>query len=70
MFLHSADKLAEMWTKFHVIQVKLIMSVWCFTVQCYHWFCQKYFYCQAENETFLEEAARCVKIIATTKRTK
>ena len=25
----SADKLAEMRTKFHVIQSKLIMSVWC-----------------------------------------
>ena len=35
MFLHSADKLAKMRTKFHVIQAKLIMSVWCFTVQCY-----------------------------------
>ena len=35
MFVHSADKLAEMRTKFHVIQAKLIMSVWCFTVQCY-----------------------------------
>ena len=34
MFVHSADKLAEMRTKFHVIQAKLIMSVWCFTV---HW---------------------------------
>ena len=34
MFVHSADKLAEMRTKFHIIQVKLIMSVWCFTVQC------------------------------------
>ena len=33
-FVHSADKLAEMRTKFHVIQAKLIMSVWCFTVQC------------------------------------
>ena len=33
MFVHSADKLAEMRTKFHVIQAKLIMSVWCFTVQ-------------------------------------
>ena len=32
--MHSADKLAEMRTKFHVIQAKLIMSVWCFTV---HW---------------------------------
>ena len=32
--MHSADKLAEMRTKFHVIQAKLIMSVWCFTVQC------------------------------------
>ena len=31
--MHSADKLAEMRTKFHVIQAKLIMSVWCFTVQ-------------------------------------
>ena len=30
----SADKLAKMRTKFHVIQVKLIMPVWCFTVQC------------------------------------
>ena len=30
----SADKLAKMQTKFHVIQVKLIMPVWCFTVQC------------------------------------
>ena len=34
MFVHSADKLAEMRTKFHIIQAKLIMSVWCFTV---HW---------------------------------
>ena len=34
MFVQSADKLAEMRTKFHVIQVKLIMPVWCFTVQC------------------------------------
>ena len=34
MFVHSADKLAEMRTKFHVIQAKLIMSVWCFTVHC------------------------------------
>ena len=33
-FVHSADKLAEMRTKFHIIQAKLIMSVWCFTVQC------------------------------------
>ena len=33
-FVHSADKMAEMRTKFHVIQVKLIMSVWGFTV---HW---------------------------------
>ena len=32
--MHSADKLAEMRTKFHVIQAKLIMSVWCFTLQC------------------------------------
>ena len=32
--MHIADKLAEMRTKFHVIQAKLIMSVWCFTV---HW---------------------------------
>ena len=31
--VHSADKLAEMWTKFHIIQAKLIMSAWCFTVQ-------------------------------------
>ena len=36
MFVHSADKLAEMRTKFHVIQAKLIISVWCFTVQWYH----------------------------------
>ena len=35
MFVHSADKLTEMRTKFHVIQAKLIMSVWCFTVHCY-----------------------------------
>ena len=35
MFVHSADKLAEMRTKFHIIQAKLIMSVWCFTVQCH-----------------------------------
>ena len=35
MFVHSADKLAEMRTKFHVIQAKLIMSVWCFTVHCF-----------------------------------
>ena len=34
MFVHSADKLAEMRTKFHIIQAKLIMSVLCFTV---HW---------------------------------
>ena len=34
MFVQSADKLAEMRTKFHIIQAKLIMSVWCFTVQC------------------------------------
>ena len=34
MFVHSADKLDEMRTKFNVIQAKLIMSVWCFTVQC------------------------------------
>ena len=34
MFVHSADTLAEMQTKFHIIQAKLIMSVWCFTVQC------------------------------------
>ena len=34
MFVHSADKLPEMRTKFHIIQAKLIMSVWCFTV---HW---------------------------------
>ena len=33
-FVHSADKLAEMRTKFHIIQAKLVMSVWCFTV---HW---------------------------------
>ena len=33
-FVHSADKVAEMWTKLHVIQAKLIMSVWCFTVHC------------------------------------
>ena len=33
-FVHSADKLAEMRTKFHVIQAKLIMSVWGFTVHC------------------------------------
>ena len=32
MLVHSEDKLAEMWTKFHVIQAKLIMSVWFFTV--------------------------------------
>ena len=34
-----ADKLAEMWTQFHVIQAKLIMSVWYFTVHCVllHW---------------------------------
>ena len=36
-FVHSADKLAEMRTKFHIIQAKLIMSVWCFTVQCDVW---------------------------------
>ena len=30
--MHSADNLAEMRTKFHIIQVKLIMSVLCFTV--------------------------------------
>ena len=36
MFVHSADKLAKMRTKFHIIQAKLIMSVWCFTVQCQH----------------------------------
>ena len=34
MFVHSADKLAEMRAKFHIIQAKLIMSVWCFTVHC------------------------------------
>ena len=34
MFVHIGDKLAEMRTKFHVIQAKLIMSVWCFTVHC------------------------------------
>ena len=34
MFVHSADKLVEMQTKFHIIQAKLIMSVWCFTVHC------------------------------------
>ena len=34
MFVHSADKLAKMRTIFHIIQAKLIMSVWCFTVQC------------------------------------
>ena len=34
MFVHSADKLAKMRTKFHFIQAKLIMSVWCFTVHC------------------------------------
>ena len=34
MFVHSADKLAKMQTKFHVIQAKLIMSIWCFTVHC------------------------------------
>ena len=34
MFVHCADKLAKMQTKFHVIQAKLIMSVWCFTVHC------------------------------------
>ena len=33
-FVHSADKLAKMRTKFHFIQAKLIMSIWCFTVQC------------------------------------
>ena len=38
MFVHSADKLAEMRTKFHIIQAKLIMSVWCFTVHCYPMF--------------------------------
>ena len=36
MFVHSADKLAEMRTKFRVKQAKLIMSVWCFTVHCAH----------------------------------
>ena len=36
MFVHSADKLAEMRTKFQVIQAKLIMSVWCVTVQWLH----------------------------------
>ena len=36
MFVHSADKLAEMRTKFHVIQAKQIMSVWCVTVQWLH----------------------------------
>ena len=36
MVVHSADKLAEMRTKFHVIQAKMIMSIWCFTV---HWHC-------------------------------
>ena len=35
MFVHSADELAEMRTKFHAIQAKLIMSVWRFTVHCY-----------------------------------
>ena len=35
--MHSVDKLAEMRTKFHVIQVKLIMSIWCFTGQCCLW---------------------------------
>ena len=35
MFVHSSDKLAKMWTKFHVIEMKLIMSVWCFTVHCH-----------------------------------
>ena len=34
MFVHIKDKLAEMRTKFHVIQAKLIMSVWYFTVHC------------------------------------
>ena len=39
-FVHSADKMAEMRTKFHVIQVKLIMSVYCFTVQWHiHVYC-------------------------------
>ena len=32
MFVHSA--VAEMQTKFYVIQAKLIMSIWCFTVHC------------------------------------
>ena len=32
MFVHSVDKLAKMRTTFHVIQAKLIMSVWCFTL--------------------------------------
>ena len=34
MFVHSADKLAKMRTKFHFIQAKLIMSVWCLNVHC------------------------------------
>ena len=34
MFVHSA---AEMRTKFHIMQAKLIMSIWCFTVHCDLW---------------------------------
>ena len=34
MFVHSADKLAEKRTKFHVIQAKLIMSIWCMVLHC------------------------------------
>ena len=57
MFVHSADKLAEMRTKFHVIQAKLIMSVWCFTVQCYQLITSSPFHTsgKVEHVNFLKE---------------
>ena len=55
MFVHSADKLAEMRTKFHVIQAKLIMSVWCFTVQC-------------DVQAYYRGAQACVVAFSTTDR--
>ena len=61
-FVHSADKLAEMRTKFHIIQAKLIMSVWCFTVHCEHYmwtFCHVIAHISWQNLAFKHYYFRC-----------
>ena len=53
MFVHSEDKLAEIRTKFHVIQAKLIMSAWCFTVHCNYTIYRFCTLCSIKNAKYL-----------------